>query len=165
MNTLRKQTPGGPSIIVFNCNCCQYSRLAEFDEVLVCGPRWQAPDIQVGLTQLLCSSLAAVVGAWAGRSHGMRGWSIGLLGTNEKREEKLKIKTQQVTSISELQSSPVDGHKNAPGFMMRVFFFHRSTVQRKTRSLLAIIDNIITIHTVQSNFTARQFTPEQDILI
>lgn len=89
----------GPSIIVFNCNCCQYSRLAEFDEVLVRGPRWQAPDIQVGLTQLLCSSLAAVVGAWAGRSHGMRGWSIGLLGTNEKREEKLKIKTQQVTPI------------------------------------------------------------------
>jgi len=54
--------------------------LAEFDEVLVGGPRWQASDIQVGLTQLLRSSLAAAVGARAGRSHWMRGWSIGLLG-------------------------------------------------------------------------------------
>lgn len=59
--------------------------MAEFDEVLVSGPRWQAPDIQVGLAQLFCSSLAAVVGARAGRSHGMRGWSIGLLGTESKR--------------------------------------------------------------------------------
>lgn len=70
---------------MFNCNCCQYSRLAEFDEVLVRGPRWQPSDIQVGLTQLLCSPLAAVVGAGAGRSHGMGGWSIGLLGTRAKR--------------------------------------------------------------------------------
>lgn len=63
--------------------------MAEFDEVLVSGPRWQAPDIQVGLTQLLCPSLAAVVGARAGRSHGMRGWSIGLLGPKSKQKKGL----------------------------------------------------------------------------
>lgn len=68
-----------------DCNCRQYSRLAEFDEVLVSGPRWEASDVQVGLTKLLCSSLAAAVGARAGRSHWMRGWSIGLLG-NKKRK-------------------------------------------------------------------------------
>lgn len=68
-------------------NVAQYSRLAEFDEVLVGGPRWQASDIQVGLTKLLCSSLAAAVGARAGRSHGMRGWSIGLLEKNHKMKE------------------------------------------------------------------------------
>lgn len=60
-------------------NCCQDLRLTELDEVLVGGPGWQASDVQVGLTQLLRRSLAAVVGAGAGRSHGMRGWSIGLL--------------------------------------------------------------------------------------
>lgn len=70
----------------FNRNCSQYLRLAELDKVLVGGPRWQASDIQVGLTQLLCPSLAAAVGAWAGRSHGMRGWSIGLLGKEGRRE-------------------------------------------------------------------------------
>lgn len=59
--------------------------MAEFDEILVGGPRWQASDIKVGLTELLRPSLAAAVGAGAGRSHGMRGWSIGLL---EKRERK-----------------------------------------------------------------------------
>ena len=63
-----------------------HSRLAEFDEVLVGGPGWQASDVQVGLTQLLCSSLAAAIGARAGRSHGMRGWSIGLL--ERKRGEE-----------------------------------------------------------------------------
>lgn len=68
-------------------NGAQYSRLAEFDEVLVGGPRGQASDIQVGLTKLLCSSLAAAVGARAGRSHGMRGWSIGLLEENHERKE------------------------------------------------------------------------------
>lgn len=68
-------------------NGAQYSRLAEFDEVLVGGPRWQASDIQVGLTKLLCSSLAAAVGARAGRSHGMRGWSIGLLEKSHERKE------------------------------------------------------------------------------
>lgn len=68
-------------------NGAQHSRLAEFDEVLVGGPRWQASDIQVGLTKLLCSSLAAAVGARAGRSHGMRGWSIGLLKKNHERKE------------------------------------------------------------------------------
>lgn len=72
----------------FNCDCCRHLRLAEFDEVLVGGPRWQASDIQVGLTQLLCSSLAAAVGAWAGRSHGMRGWSIGLLGKKSEKEPR-----------------------------------------------------------------------------
>lgn len=68
-----------------NWNGSQYLRLAELDEVLVGGPRWQASDVQVGLTQLLRPSLAAAVGAGAGRSHGMRGWSIGLLG-KEGRE-------------------------------------------------------------------------------
>lgn len=71
--------------------------MAEFDEVLVGGPRWQASDIQVGLTKLLCSSLAAAVGARAGRSHGMRGWSIGLLEKNHKRKELTQpIATKQV---------------------------------------------------------------------
>ena len=74
---------------VFNGNCSEYSRLAEFDEVLVGGPRWQASDIQVGLTQLLRPSLAAAVGARAGRSHGMRGWSIGLLGKERRRQEEI----------------------------------------------------------------------------
>lgn len=59
--------------------------MAELDEVLVGGPGRQASDVQVGLAQLLCSSLAAAVGARAGRSHGVRGWSIGLL---EKEERK-----------------------------------------------------------------------------
>lgn len=68
----------------------QYLRLAELDEVLVGGPRWQASDIQVGLTQLLCPSLAATVGAGAGRSHGMRGWSIGLLGKERERKDLTK---------------------------------------------------------------------------
>lgn len=72
--------------IVFNDDRSQYSRLAEFDEILVGGPRWQASNVQVGLTQLLRPSLAAAVGAGAGRSHGMRGWSIGLL----EREGKEK---------------------------------------------------------------------------
>lgn len=105
--------------------------MAEFDEVLVGGPRWEAPDIQVGLTQLLCSSLAAVVGARAGRSHGMRGWSIGLLGTKGK---------QRKGSNKDFQD----------------FLFYRPAVQRKTITLLAVIDsNIIIIHIVQSNFTVR----------
>lgn len=64
----------------------QYVRLAELDEVLVGGPRWQAADIQVGLTQLLRPSLAAAVGAGAGRSHRMGWWSIGLLGTQGREE-------------------------------------------------------------------------------
>lgn len=63
--------------------------MAEFDEILVGSPRWQSSDIQVGLTQLLCSSLAATVGARAGRSHGMRGWSIGLLGKKSKERKGL----------------------------------------------------------------------------
>lgn len=69
------------------CGVSRYSRLAELDEVLVGGPGRQASDVQVGLAQLLRPSLAAAVGAGAGRSHGMRGWSIGLLGKQE--EERL----------------------------------------------------------------------------
>lgn len=61
--------------------------MAEFDEVLVGGPRRQAADVQVGLTQLLCPSLATAVGARAGRSHWMRGWSIGLLGKEKEKGE------------------------------------------------------------------------------
>lgn len=56
-----------------------YSRLAKLDEVLVGGSRGETTNIQVGLTELLRPSLAAAVGAGAGRSHRMRGWSIGLL--------------------------------------------------------------------------------------
>ena len=63
--------------------------MAEFDEVLVGGPRWQAANIQVGLAQLLRPSLAAAVGAGAGRSHGVRGWSIGLLGRESKERNNL----------------------------------------------------------------------------
>lgn len=81
---------------MFNCNCSQYSRLAEFDEVLVGGPGGQASDIQVGLTQLLCPSLAAAVGARAGGSHGMRGWSIGLLGKEGCREERFYTSNQKI---------------------------------------------------------------------
>lgn len=62
-----------------NSNGSQHLRLAEFDEVLVGGPGWQASDVEVGLAQLLRPSLAAAVGAGAGRSHRVRGWSIGLL--------------------------------------------------------------------------------------
>lgn len=61
--------------------------MAEFDEVLVGGPGWEASDVQVGLAELLRPSLAAAVGAGAGRSHGVRGRSIGLLG--KQGEERL----------------------------------------------------------------------------
>ena len=56
-----------------------HSRLAELDEILV-GSSWRkAPDVQVGFTELLGSTVAAAVCAGAGRSHGVRGWGIGLL--------------------------------------------------------------------------------------
>ena len=70
--------------------------MAEFDEVLVGGPRWQASDIQVGLTQLLRPSLAAAVGARAGRSHWMGGWSIGLLGNEWREKTKIQLKIDSV---------------------------------------------------------------------
>lgn len=66
-----------------------YLRLAELDKVLVGGSRWQTANIQVGLTELLRPSLAAAVGAGAGRSHGMRGWSIGLLEETQGENKDL----------------------------------------------------------------------------
>ena len=81
-----------PACVCAGVHCL---RLAELNEVLVGGPGRQASDVQVGLAQLLRPSLAAAVGAGAGRSHGVGGWSIGLLGNvvrkeQERRENKSK---------------------------------------------------------------------------
>lgn len=53
--------------------------MAEFDQVVVCGWRGQASDVEVGFTQLFPASgaaaaavVGATVGARAGRSHGVR---------------------------------------------------------------------------------------------
>ena len=68
--------------------------MAEFDEVLVGGPGWQASNIKVGLAQLLRPSVAAAVGAGAGRSHRMRGRSIGLLGREQREGERFSTNNQ-----------------------------------------------------------------------
>lgn len=60
---------------------CVYSRLTEFDKVMVGGGWGQAADVEVGFAELLPSGCAAVaaavigaaIGAWAGRSH----WKCG----------------------------------------------------------------------------------------
>ena len=64
-------------------------RLTEFDQILVCGPRVEATDVQVGFAQLLSPNAAAaaavavaggVGGVGAGRGHVMAGRRhIGLL--------------------------------------------------------------------------------------
>lgn len=59
-----------------------YSRLAELDQVLVRGPRMEAANIQVRLTQLFPSPAAAVattVGVGTGGCHLVAGGHIGLL--------------------------------------------------------------------------------------
>lgn len=59
-----------------------HSRLAELDQVLVCGPGMEATDIQVGFTQLFPSPAAAVaatVGVGTGGCHLVAGGHIGLL--------------------------------------------------------------------------------------
>lgn len=59
-----------------------HSRLAEFDQVLVRGPRMEAPDVQVRFTQLFPSPAAAVaatVGVGTGGRHLVAGGHIGLL--------------------------------------------------------------------------------------
>lgn len=59
-----------------------HSRLAELDQVLVCGPRMEAADIQVRFTQLFSSHAAAVaatVGVGTGGRHLVAGGHIGLL--------------------------------------------------------------------------------------
>lgn len=59
------------------------SRLAELDQVLICGPRMKAADVQVSFTQLFPSPAAAVatcVGVGTGGRHLVAGGHIGLLG-------------------------------------------------------------------------------------
>lgn len=62
-------------------------RLTEFDQILVCGPRVKAADIQVGFAQLLpptaaaavADGVAVVVGAW---------WSHLMVGGGHIRLKK-----------------------------------------------------------------------------
>lgn len=72
---------------------------------------------------------------------------------------KQTLSTQQEASTCRiLVIGSDDGNKNAPGFIKR-FCLYRPT-------LLARIDSkIITMHIVLNNFTVRQFTPAQEILI
>lgn len=59
-----------------------HSRLAEFDQVLVRGPRMEPADVQVSFTQLFPSPAAAVattVGVGTGGRHLVAGGHIGLL--------------------------------------------------------------------------------------
>ncbi len=65
-----------------------HSRLAEFDQVLVCGSRMEAADVQVRFTQLFPSPAAAVtttVSVRTGRRHLMAGGHIGLLQLKKER--------------------------------------------------------------------------------
>lgn len=84
-----------------------YSRLAEFDQVMV-GSCWgQAPDVQVGFAELLpaCRAAAAAligaaVGSGARGSHGLRRRANGGLpkvtkpkhGQNEDTQEHMGVK-------------------------------------------------------------------------
>ncbi len=59
-----------------------HSRLAELHQVLVCGSRMEAADVQVSFTQLFPSPAAAVtttVSVRTGGRHLMAGGHIGLL--------------------------------------------------------------------------------------
>lgn len=79
-------------------NCWSDLRLAEFDQVLVRGARVEAPDVKVGLAQLLAATAAAVaeggsggvaaaavvVGAW---------WSHLVVGGRHIRLLRNRMKT------------------------------------------------------------------------
>lgn len=57
-------------------------RLAEFDQVLVCGSWVEPPDVEVGFAELLSTpgtAGTAAVGVGTGRSHLVAGGHIGLL--------------------------------------------------------------------------------------
>lgn len=77
---------------------CDYSRLTEFDKVVVGGGRGQAADVEVGFAELLPSGRAAVaaavigaaIGARAGRSHWESGWSNRGLRMQKSSEEQTK---------------------------------------------------------------------------
>lgn len=74
---------------------CVYSRLTEFDKVVVGGGWGQTADVEVGFAELLPSGRAAVaaavvgaaIGARAGRSH----WECGR--SNRRLRMKKKSKT------------------------------------------------------------------------
>lgn len=68
----------------------RYSRLTQFDQVLVCGSRVEAADVEVSFAQLLSTEAAAtaatgggVVGA--GWSHLVAGGHIRRLGQDRDR--------------------------------------------------------------------------------
>lgn len=55
----------------------RYSRLTELDQVMVCGGRGQASDVEVGFTELVPArgaAAAAVVGAAVGAGTGWSHW-------------------------------------------------------------------------------------------
>lgn len=85
------------------CVCVPHSRLAELDEILVRGPRGQASDVQVSFTQLLGSAMTAAVMAGARRSHGVRGWSIGLL----QEEKRGGVRAKYIFFISNVSNSHI----------------------------------------------------------
>lgn len=73
----------------------EYSRLAQLDQILVCGTRVQPTYVKVGLAQLLSSAAAAVtaaVGVGTGGCHLLAGGHIGLL----KRKYGLCLNIVQV---------------------------------------------------------------------
>lgn len=84
---------------------CEYhSRLAELDQVLVCGPRMEAADIQVSFTQLFPpDAVAATVGT--GGRHLVAGRHIGLLQQERNRFSGLCINTQTRTYFVFLNTS------------------------------------------------------------
>lgn len=84
---------------------CEYhSRLAELDQVLVCGPRMEAADIQVSFTQLFPpDAVAATVGT--GGRHLVAGRHIGLLQQERNRFSGLCINTQMRTYFIFLNTS------------------------------------------------------------
>ncbi len=68
-----------------------HSRLAELDQVLVCGARMEAADIQVRFTQLFPSAAAAVaatVGVGTRGRHLVAGGHIGLLQWERKNQNE-----------------------------------------------------------------------------
>ena len=72
--------------------------MTEFDEILVCGPRVKAADVEVGFAQLVSEAAAPITAATAGGGGGGAGtgWRHLLIGGHIRRlQKKTKKKTKR----------------------------------------------------------------------